>query len=100
MCYRMHDHDNVRTANRHAALSSDDRAEHRQRAFRHHAVRYGWLVAVCSIIWLVTGFGTTIPLWIMAIGGIRLVLHARHAYADTPEPDEPPALGAERFAEV
>ena len=68
------------------AVASDDAEsrERRQHEFMGRAARFGGIVMVCLFIWLLTG-GPFWPVWVIAIGGVRLAMRARHAYATADE---------------
>jgi hypothetical protein len=86
MCWTAHHHDHrVARADRFGAVAlqardPDEIAARRQRAFVARATRFGWIIAICVGIWLLSGTGYFWPAWVIVIGAIRLGMQARWAY--------------------
>ena len=64
-------------------VASDDADAHerRQRDFAGDAARFGAIVMICVLVWLLTGAGAFWPIWVIGIGGVKLGVRAREAYA-------------------
>jgi hypothetical protein len=99
MCWTAHHHDHrVTRADRFGAVARmqdpEEVAARRQRAYVARATRFGWIVAICVGIWLLSGGGYFWPVWVIVIGAIRLGMQARWAYGSSPrdDSDEPVEL--------
>jgi hypothetical protein len=98
MCWTVHHHDHrVARADRFGAIALQTRdpeevAARRQRAYVARATRFGWIVAICVGIWLLSGAGYFWPAWVIVIGAIRLGMQARWAYSSSSDdgPQVPP----------
>ena len=65
------------------------------RGFVQHAQKLGTILAICLVVWALTGFGVFWPMWVALVLGIKLAGHARRVYGrgdnESDEDDSAPA---------
>ena len=50
------------------------------RGFVQHAQKLGMILAICLVVWTLTGFAGLWPMWVALVLGLKLAGHARRVY--------------------
>ena len=58
------------------------------RGFVQHAQKLGTILAICLVVWALTGFMGFWPMWVALVLGIKLAGHARRVYGRDNERDD------------